>query len=39
MVDKIKINIDNYFNKFEGNERFSGVILVSINGEKVVSKG
>ncbi|MCM1989014.1 serine hydrolase domain-containing protein [Oceanirhabdus seepicola] len=39
MMDKVRINIDNYFNKLEGNERFSGVILVSINGEKVVCKG
>lgn len=39
MMDKIRINIDNYFNELTGNEKFSGVILVSIKGEKVVSKG
>lgn len=39
MKDKIRINIDNYFNELQGKERFSGVILVSIKGEKVVSKG
>jgi len=37
--DKIRVNIDNYFNELLGNERFSGVVLVSIKGEKVVSKG
>ena len=39
MIDKIRINIDNYFNELLGNEKFSGVLLVSIKGEKIVSKG
>ena len=39
IMDKIRVNIDNYFNGLSPNEKFSGSILVSINGEKVVSKG
>lgn len=38
MMDKINVNIDNYFNELPLNEKFSGSILVSIKGEKVVSK-
>lgn len=37
--DKIKTNIDNYFSELEENKKFSGAILVSIKGEKVISKG
>jgi CubicO group peptidase (beta-lactamase class C family) len=39
MVDKIRVNIDNYFGKLVENEKFSGSILVSIKGERIISKG
>jgi CubicO group peptidase (beta-lactamase class C family) len=38
-LDKIRANINNYFSELEGNEKFSGAILVSINGEKVINQG
>ncbi len=38
-LDKIKMNIDNYFNELEGNEKFSGVLLVSVEGENLINKG
>ena len=39
MLDKIRINIDNYFSDLVENEKFSGAILVSIKGERIISKG
>ncbi len=38
-LDKIAININNYFNELSGNEKFSGAILVSIKDEKIISQG
>jgi len=39
VLDRISINIDNYLNNLSEKEKFSGAILVSIRGEKVISKG
>lgn len=39
IVENIRRNIDNYFSELEGNKRFSGAILVSVKGEKIISKG
>lgn len=39
VLDKISINIDNYLNDLSEKEKFSGAILVSIKGKKVISKG
>lgn len=38
-LDKIAMNINNYFNELSGNEKYSGAILVSIKGDKIISKG
>ena len=39
VLDKVSINIDNYLNDLTEKEKFSGAILVSIKGEKIISKG
>ncbi|HCQ91707.1 MAG TPA: penicillin-binding protein [Clostridium sp.] len=39
VLDKISININNYLNDLVEKEKFSGAILVSIKGEKIISKG
>jgi len=36
---KIREEIDNYLNKFTGEEKFNGAIFVSLEGERVISKG
>lgn len=36
---KIRENIDNYLNESTGEEKFNGAIFVSIEGERVISKG
>lgn len=38
-LEKIKNNIENYFERLEDKKKFSGQLLVSIKGEKVISKG
>ncbi|WP_460269230.1 serine hydrolase domain-containing protein [Clostridium sp. CTA-19] len=37
-LNKIKTDIDNYFNNLSEDDKFSGEILVSIKGEKIISK-
>lgn len=37
-IDKIKKNIENYLYELEEKERFSGAILISIEGEKLISQ-
>ncbi len=39
VLDKIRININNYFNELVENEKFNGAILVSINGKKLINQG
>lgn len=39
MLDKIRRNIDKYINELVENDKFSGVILVSVKGEKIISQG
>lgn len=39
MLDNITINIDNYFSELVENEKFSGAILVSIKGERIINQG
>ena len=39
MLDKIRINTDNYFSELVENDKFSGAILVSDKGEIIISKG
>jgi len=38
-LERIKNNIENYFGGLEDKKKFSGQLLVSIKGEKVISKG
>jgi len=38
-LDKIRTNVNNYFSELPEKEKFSGAILVSINGEKVINQG
>jgi CubicO group peptidase (beta-lactamase class C family) len=38
-LDKITININNYFNELSGNEKYSGAILVSIKGDIIINQG
>jgi len=39
MLDKIRINVEDYFSELIESEKFSGSILVSFKGEMIVSKG
>lgn len=39
IIENIKMDINNYFNELEGEEKFSGVTLVSFEDEKVINKG
>lgn len=38
-IEIIKNNIENYFGELDDKKKFSGQLLVSIKGEKVISKG
>lgn len=37
-MDCLRTNINNYFNELSGNKAFSGAILTSIKGEKVINQ-
>lgn len=38
-ADEVRRDIENYLDGLSGSEKFSGSVLVSIEGEKVISKG